>query len=172
MTSRACRLALLLLLLWVSGLWSAYANPNDTRLQSMLQKGIDRNYPGVAFLTQSPDGKIRSAAAGYSDIENHTPLRVDDAFHMASINKTFTAVAVLRLVDEQKLFMNSTLKHCLGEAVARIPNADRITVSQLLDHSSGIYATNNDMDYLTTVIGPKADPARVWTPAELVVFGR
>src|SRR5262249_198554 len=38
------------------------------------------------------------------------------------------------------------------------------------DHSSGIYATNNDMDYLTTVIGPKADPARVWTPAELIAL--
>jgi D-alanyl-D-alanine carboxypeptidase len=97
-------------------------------------------------------------------------MRVEDAFHIASINKTFTAVAVLRLVDEHKLSLSATLKQCLGEAVAQIPNAEKITVAQLLDHSSGIYATNNDMDYLTTVIGPKADPARVWTPAELIAL--
>jgi len=68
------------------------------------------------------------------------------------------------------LSLSATLKQCLGEAVAKIPNAERITVAQLLDHSSGIYATNNDMDYLTTIIGPNADPARVWTPAELIAL--
>lgn len=89
---------------------------------------------------------------------------------MASINKTFTAVAVLRLVDDHKLSLTTTLKECLGETTARIPNAERITVSQLLDHSSGLYPTNNDMDYLTTVIGPEADPQRAWTPLELIAL--
>jgi D-alanyl-D-alanine carboxypeptidase len=110
------------------------------------------------------------AAAGYSDLEHHVPMRVDDAFHMASVNKTLTAVAVLRLIDDRKLSFTATLKECLGEAVAKIPNAARITVSQLLDHSSGIYPTNNDMEYLTTVIGPKADPTRSWSPKELIAL--
>ncbi len=122
------------------------------------------------MLVQEGNGKIHSAAAGYSDLEHHAPMRVDDAFHMASINKTVTAVSVLRLVDEGKLSLHSTLQEQLGEAVSRIPYADRITVSQLLDHSSGIYATNNDMAYLTTIIGPKADPVRVWRPDELVAL--
>ena len=144
------------------------ANLEDSSVKSLLQKCIDRGYPGIAVLIQSADGRIRSAAAGYSDLENRTPMRVEDAFHIASINKTFTAVAVLRLVDDHKLSLSTTLKECLGEAVGQIPNAEKITVAELLDHSSGIYATNNDRDYLTTVIGPKADPARVWTPAELI----
>ncbi len=159
-----------LLLFFVGGMCSFCANLGDPSLAPLLQKGIDRGYPGIAVLAQSADGRIQSAAAGYSDLENHTPMRVEDAFQIASINKTFTAVAVLRLVDDHKLALSATLKECLGEAVAHIPNAERITVSQLLDHSSGIYATNNDMDYLTTVIGPNADPARVWTPAELIVL--
>jgi D-alanyl-D-alanine carboxypeptidase len=158
------------LLFCVGATYLFCANPGDVSVQLLLQKGVDRGYPGIAMLAQSANGKIRSAAAGYSDLENHTPMRVEDAFHIASINKTFTAVAALRLVDDQKLSLSATLKECLGEAVAKIPNADRITVLQLLDHSSGIYPTNNDMDYLTTVIGPKADPARVWTPAELIAL--
>jgi len=68
------------------------------------------------------------------------------------------------------LFLNDTLQDRLGDAASRIPYADRITVSQLLDHSSGIYATNNDMAYLTTIIGPNADPTRVWKPEEMVAL--
>jgi D-alanyl-D-alanine carboxypeptidase len=146
------------------------ATGDDPALKALLQNGVEHGYPGIAFLTQAGNGKIRSAAAGYSSLEKHTPLRVDDGFHIASITKTFTAVAILRLVDEGKLSLHATLKDQRGEAVARIPYADRITVAQLLDHSSGIYATNNDADYLTTVIGPKADPARAWTPAELIAL--
>jgi D-alanyl-D-alanine carboxypeptidase len=143
---------------------------SDPELTAILKVGVKRGYPGIAMLTQSSDGKIRSAAAGYSDLEKHIALRVDDAFQLASINKTFTAVAILRLVDERKLSLNATLKEELGETSARIPYSERITISQLLDHSSGIYATNNDMDYLTTVIGAKADPTRVWKPEELIAL--
>jgi D-alanyl-D-alanine carboxypeptidase len=146
------------------------AKASDFRLEALLQAGVERGYPGIAMLTQSGDGKISSAAVGYAELERHTPLRVNDAFHMASINKTFTAVAILRLVDQGKLSLNATLKDELGEDSGRIPYADRITVSQLLDHSSGIYATNNDMDYLTTLIGRRADPARVWKPKEIIAL--
>jgi D-alanyl-D-alanine carboxypeptidase len=143
---------------------------SDDQLTTLLGKGVEHGYPGIAMLVQQADGKLYSGAAGYSDLEHHAPMRVDDAFHMASINKTVTAVSVLRLVDEGKLSLNSSLQGQLGEAVSRIPYSDRITVSQLLDHSSGIYATNNDMAYLTTLIGPKADPVRVWKPDELVAL--
>jgi len=146
------------------------ADSDTTRLRLLLQKGVDRGYPGIAVMIEPAKGAIESSAAGYSDLEHHVPMRVGDAFHMASISKTFTAVVVLKLIDNHKLSLNTTLKECLGDTVAKIPNAERITVSQLLDHSSGIYPTNNDMDYLTTVIGPKADPARSWTPEELIAL--
>lgn len=142
----------------------------DPALKDLLQKGVDRGYPAVAMLIQTANGTIRAAATGHSDLERLTPVNVDDAFQMASITKTFTAVAALRLIDEGKLSLNARLGDLLGEAVGRIPSSERITVAQLLDHSSGIYATNNDMDYLTTVIGPKADPRRVWSPAEIVAL--
>jgi len=143
---------------------------SDGQLRALLQKGIEHGYPGIAMLVQEGNGSVHSAAVGYSDLEHHTPIRVGDAFHMASINKTVTAVAAFRLVDEGKLSLNDTLQDRLGDAASRIPYADRITVSQLLDHSSGIYATNNDMDYLTTIIGPKADSARLWKPEEMVAL--
>ena len=169
MPSKNCLLAVLVLIFPCTILGSC-TSTSDGQLRALLQKGIEHGYPGIAMLVQEGNGKIHSAAVGYSDLEHHTPIRVDNAFHMASINKTFTAVAVLRLVDEGKLFLNDTLQDRLGDAASRIPYADRITVSQLLDHSSGIYATNNDMAYLTTIIGPNADPTRVWKPEEMVAL--
>jgi D-alanyl-D-alanine carboxypeptidase len=158
------------LLFFCCTIMGSCTSKSDHQLTALLRKGVEHGYPGIAMLVQEGNGKLYSGAAGYSDLEHHTPMRVDDAFHMASINKTVTAVSILRLVDEGKLSLNSTLQEQLGEAVGRIPYADRITVSQLLDHSSGIYATNNDMAYLTTIIGPKADPDRVWKPNELVAL--
>jgi hypothetical protein len=73
-------------------------------------------------LTQSAGGRIQSAAAGYSELENHTPMRVDDAFQIASINKTFTAVAVLRLVD-----LSPTIVHSRRSIDERSERTDRLT---------------------------------------------
>jgi D-alanyl-D-alanine carboxypeptidase len=98
-------------------------------------------------------------------------MRPDTPFHIASITKTFTAVAVLKLVDEQRLSLDASLLQLLhADVILRIANAERVTIRQLLDHTSGIYATNNDLAYLTTVIGPNADPLLVWTPEEIVAL--
>jgi D-alanyl-D-alanine carboxypeptidase len=149
---------------------AAPAAADDAAIGRLLQKGIARGYPGIAVMFVESDGKTRAAAAGYADLEHRRPMRVDDGFHIGSVNKTFTAVAALRLVDQGKLSLSETLLGALGQAAARVPYADRITVGQLLDHSSGTYATNNDMDYLTTLLGPKADPQRVWTAEEMVAL--
>jgi len=148
----------------------ATAPVHSAQLRALLEKGVAKGYPGIAFLIEDSKGNIDSAAAGYANLERKIPMEVGSGFHIASINKTFTAASTLHLVDEGKLSLNATLVEVLGDAVARIPNSERITVAQLLDHSSGIYATNNDMDYLNTLLGPKADPKRVWNPAELVAL--
>lgn len=146
------------------------AGTRDAELKELLQKSIDRGYPGIAMILQMRDGITHSAVVGFSDLQKRIPLRIDDGFHMASINKTITATAVLQLIDEKKISQDSKIADILGAAVARIPYSDQITVAQLLDHSSGIYPTNNDMDYLNTVIGPNADPHRVWTPRQFLAL--
>jgi CubicO group peptidase (beta-lactamase class C family) len=161
---------LAIILLLVRAAHGVCESPTDAELEKLLKKGFARGYPGIAMLVQQKNGRTRSAAAGYSNLAIRTPLRVEDAFHLASITKTFTAVAVLRLVDAGRLSLSDTLLKLLGKAARDIPYSDRITVAQLLDHSSGIYATNNDVAYLNTLIGPAADPERIWTSEELVAL--
>jgi D-alanyl-D-alanine carboxypeptidase len=52
--------------------------------------------------------------------------------------------------------------------VGRIPFIADVTVAQLLDHGSGIYPTNNDPAYISTLVGRDALTKRIWSPLELI----
>ena len=98
-----------------------------------------------AFLVAEPDAPVWSGAAGYSDLEHRTPASPDDGYHMASITKVFTAVATLRLIDAEQLSLDARLMDLLDASlVGPIPHAGEITIAQLLTHTSGLYAPNND----------------------------
>ena len=141
------------------------ADSLDTALAKVLQRG----WPGVGVLIESANGKPRIATAGLAVMESNTPMSSATGFHMCSITKTFTAAAILRLIDQGKLSLQSKVVDILDQpAVKRIPNIAEITVAQLLDHSSGIYPTNNDPTYVNTLVGGDAFLGRVWTSLELV----
>jgi D-alanyl-D-alanine carboxypeptidase len=134
-----------------------------------VAKVMKRGWPAVAVLVESADGTVQTAAAGFASLERRTPMTPAAGFHMCSINKTFTAVAILRLVDEGKLSLDHKVTALLDQPVVkRVPYIEGITVGQLLDHSSGIYPTNNDSIYLDTLIGAHAFSRRDWTPQKMV----
>ena len=150
-------------LLALSG--ASVANPLEQALAKVQQRG----WPGVGVLVETASGKINIATAGLANIETGAPMTPSTGFHMCSINKTFTAVAILRLVDQGKLSLDSRVTDILRQpVVARIPGIDEITVAQLLDHASGIYPTNNDPAYIKTLVGSDAFMGRVWKPEEMV----
>jgi D-alanyl-D-alanine carboxypeptidase len=160
MTRRLISFATLLVLAGVCA-----ADTLDRALGVLIQRG----WPGVGVLVESASGTPRIATAGLANIESNTPVSAATGFHMCSINKTFTAVATLRLIDEGKLSLDSKVVDVLDQPVVRrIPNIADVTVAQLLDHSSGIYPTNNDPTYINTMVGTEAMSARVWTPVELI----
>ena len=59
-------------------------------------------------------------------------------FHMASVSKQFTATAVLQLVERGKVALDSPVTHYLPYFRLKDPRAARITVRQLLNHTSGL----------------------------------
>jgi D-alanyl-D-alanine carboxypeptidase len=84
------------------------------------------------------------------------------SFRVASITKTFTATAVLQLVDDGRLALDATI-----EAWApRLAYADRITVRDLLGMTSGIPDEGGPGSLLSELAGD--DPTRVWAPEEVI----
>src|SRR3712207_5373820 len=113
------------------------------------------------------------AAAGLADRGRSTPIAVTDRFRIYSITKTFTALVVLQLVDEGRLSLDDRLSELLPDpAAARLPHADRITVRQLLNHTSRVYEyADDDSPFLEDAfVGPAADGSKVSTPAELLAY--
>ena len=127
--------------------------------------------PGEAVSVRGP-GLDVAVARGDADVGAHTPLRVDTPFRIASVTKTFVAVAVLRLVEQGVVELDAPIARYLSpESNATLHRGgydpDVITVHQLLDHTSGLfdYASSDAYDAVNT-----SDPGHRWTRAEQLDF--
>jgi CubicO group peptidase (beta-lactamase class C family) len=133
-----------------------FADPKlaDT-FQQEISKGVDEesNLPGVSATVIAPDGTSWQGTQGYANQEVGQFLKPDDRFYVASITKSFTATTVLQLAQENKLSLDDTLDKWLPDTASQITNGDRITVRQLLNHTSGI-ADYITVDTLNTINDP------------------
>jgi D-alanyl-D-alanine carboxypeptidase len=98
-----------------------------------LQKLADRDSGAVAIVV-TPEGTWRGAA-GWADSQAKRRAEPDDRFAIESTTKTFVATVVLQLVGERRLDLHDTVQRWLP---GLFPAHRRITIRQLLNHSSGI----------------------------------
>ena len=91
-------------------------------------------FSGVLLVAQGDDVLLQRAW-GLADRAAKVPVTLDTRFRIGSMNKMFTAVATLQLVDAGKLSLDDTI----GEALPGYPNADiaKVTIRQLLMHAGG-----------------------------------
>ncbi|MGB5321392.1 serine hydrolase domain-containing protein, partial [Lutimonas sp.] len=76
--------------------------------------------------------------AGWHDRKNKIPARPDALFKIASISKLYVAVAITKLVNDNRLSLDKTLADYFPELVGRIEYADKITLRLMVQHRSGI----------------------------------
>lgn len=146
-------------------------NVTSKRLKKELQAGLAMGFPGFSVAVSDSNGKILKATAGFKNIEKEKRLRGKDRFHIASVTKLFTAVAVLKLVDQRKLKLSDKVSTILDhEYLRRVPHFDQMSVEQLLNHRSGLYAFNNDPEYLSVWIGKNYERGKIWKDRELISF--
>jgi CubicO group peptidase (beta-lactamase class C family) len=104
----------------------------DGYLSSLTASG---QFAGVVLVSRA--GRTAFARAyGEANRETHVANALTTRFNIGSINKSFTAVAIARLVGEGSLKLTDTI----GMRLPDHPNADAhgATVQQLLDHQGGI----------------------------------
>ncbi|MEX1261899.1 MAG: serine hydrolase domain-containing protein [Balneolaceae bacterium] len=143
---------------------------SNNEYQEILEQGIENGYPGIIVGIQH-DNKTWTGGEGLANIEEQIPMNAHDRFHIASVTKLFTSVAVLKLIDENKLSLQSSVDTLLANSlIGEIPNIHDIKVHHLLDHSSGIYSFNNDPRYFNTYFGSNTLEDTSWTPEQLVAL--
>ncbi|WP_253776215.1 serine hydrolase domain-containing protein [Goodfellowiella coeruleoviolacea] len=97
------------------------------------------NVPGVAVVVTRGAEVVHAAGYGHSPagdpITEHTPMAV------ASVSKSFTALAVLQLVEAGRVDLGRPVRAYLPEFTLADPRVEAITVRQLLDQTSGMSDT-------------------------------
>ena len=93
--------------------------------------------PGVAVGVFHEDEE-RYAYHGVTSVDNPLPVDEHTLFQFGSTGKTYTSVALLRLVEEGKVDLDATVRTYVPELTLRDPKAaERVTVLQLLNHTAG-----------------------------------
>jgi len=117
---------------------------NQTGLDTVIAV-LEANNQFMGSLAVSEKGKVIYARAiGYSNLELGVKSNVKTKYRVGSISKVFTSTLVFMAIDEGKIKLDDHLSKYIKE----FPKGDEITISQLLNHHSGIYNFTNVNDYL------------------------
>ena len=123
--------------------------------------------PGVGEWTQ---------AYGVSDLESKQAMQFDQHVRIGSVTKTFTVTLILQLHDDGILNIDDPISRYFdtdpssGKIIVKqpIPNANRITLRNLANLTSGLASYTFDPDFQNRLF---SNPQQEWEPLELVNIG-
>ena len=144
----------IILLLTFSGFTSFGQNINFAKLDSFLNtlsaKGL-----AMGSLAISKNGTIKyQKAIGYSLVSDNKKVASDinTKYRIGSATKMFTAVMIFQLIEEGKIKLDQKLKTYFPD----LPNADKITIQNMLYHRSGLHDYTHDTNFPEWMGKPKS----------------
>jgi D-alanyl-D-alanine carboxypeptidase len=149
-------------------------------MRSVINEFVERNKSvrNCVLSVMKGDGSFSwSGGAGIANEEKQSPMTEETPVYIASITKLFTATVIMRLFEQNKLFLDDPMSKYLPEKLIRgihvyhgTDYTCKITIKELLSHTSGI------ADYYSEI--PKGgksifeifleNPDRLWTPDETI----
>lgn len=93
-----------------------------------------RNAPGCAVGVIQNGSLVYARGFGEADLFRHVANSPSTAFYIASLSKQFTALSVILLEQDKKLQLDDDIRRWVPE----VPALGRITLRQLLQHTSGL----------------------------------
>lgn len=87
---------------------------------------------------------LLETACGEASKRYHVRNGVDTRFNLGSMNKMFTAVAILQLADQKRLGLDDTIDKYVDESWLPRAITSQVTIRQLLSHTSGLGSYFND----------------------------
>ena len=109
-------------------------------IDAMLSDYAEKNhFPGYAFGIILDGKLVHSATGGFLDLDKKTPVTAQSMFRIASMTKSFTAMAILQLRDEGKLKLDDPISLYLPQMENQRLTGDAppIAIRDLLVHSAG-----------------------------------
>lgn len=102
----------------------------------LQQLARNDHFSGVVLIARNGE-IIFNKAYGFANLSDSVPNRLDTRFNLASMNKMFTGMAIMQLLQSGKLSLGATVGQYLPN-YANKAVADSVTIHQLLTHTSGM----------------------------------
>jgi D-alanyl-D-alanine carboxypeptidase len=140
----------------------------ESALQVALERHIERwKLPGAVMAISSSEHSWLGSA-GQANVAEKTALQPTDRFRIGGLSEMFLSVVCLQLAEEGVLDLTDSLSEWLPAKVAQqIPQADRIMIQQLLNHTSGLPR----LDAVAFQQAVAANPTHRWTATEVLAVG-
>jgi CubicO group peptidase (beta-lactamase class C family) len=127
----------LLLLFCLSAYISVQAQSIEKKADELMQTYTVQNKFSGAVLIAMKGKVIFNKAYGYANRDARIPVTTQTEFRAGSLTKMFTSTLILKLVQQRKI----ALSDLVSKYVPGFPNGKKITLKNLLSHTSGIRGT-------------------------------
>jgi D-alanyl-D-alanine carboxypeptidase len=126
----------LVLLAAVPALAQAPQAPQTDKVDEYIQTEMQKRHIPSLALAVTHNGKIvKQKAYGLANVELNVPATPETLYQIASTTKTFTAAAIMKLVEDGKISLDDSVTKWLPEVPA---GWSGVTVRQCLSHTSGL----------------------------------
>ncbi|WP_182440141.1 serine hydrolase [Colwellia sp. RSH04] len=155
------------ILLLSSSLFAFENNAIQEKLNATINDSFEKlAVPGLSVAVVLEDGTSITATKGIAIMSSQVEVNETHLFRLASMSKHLTAIMVMMLHEQGHFGLNDRVSDYVE--LYNLPNKDKITIRQLLNHSAGVYdhinGANNFFDIAL------AQPNKVWTSAEILSY--
>jgi D-alanyl-D-alanine carboxypeptidase len=142
-------------------------HPKDQSFQSILDKYVKKGLPGISALVRDEDGTW-IGYAGKSDIDRNVPFLPCHPSKAASITKFMVGTLTFMLQEQGKLNIDDPIsKYVDASIISKVANADKVTIRNCLQHTTGFYDIITDSEFYLAVLN---NPNKNWDAEELLKF--
>jgi D-alanyl-D-alanine carboxypeptidase len=147
---------------------SSSRNPNHSKYQALLNSITGDGVVGITMSVYHTGKGMWIGASGKADLHNDVDMKPCNITRVGSTVKIFVSTIVLKLQEEGKLNIDDKIsKYLQGNNIDKIKNADKATIRQLMQHSSGINNYIQDLKFQTASIN---NLIKEWTADELLRY--
>ena len=110
---------------------------NFKDLEGFIQEKMSKTkIPGLSIAIIEDDEIIHARGFGFRDVSSGLPATPKTLYGIGSVTKSFTAIAVMQLVEEGRIRLDDPIENYIPIKLA--PYGEDVSIHHLLTHSSGV----------------------------------